>query len=119
MAIDEVDGLAGQGIREVGIFHDRLASASDGVVSVVVGFVASHMIGVMEPLFANPTTFRTAGKLLTSQHRGDAVIGRRNEIMAFVRETEELVETVAKRMIVGRATLVPFADYAGRVTGVM
>lgn len=43
MSVNEVNGLAGDGIGEVFLFLNGLATSDDRIVGIVVGFIASHM----------------------------------------------------------------------------
>ena len=119
VAIDEVDGFTGQGIGQVFRLHHGLAAAHDGVVGIVVRLVIAHVGGVDQSLVADPAAFATIRKALAAQHCRHSFVGRRDEIMALVQESEELIETVPMGVIVRRAALVPFADQSGCVAGVL
>lgn len=115
MAIDKIDCLTGDGIREVFVFLHGLAASDDGVVGVVVGFICSHMIGVDE--FTEFSAFGVTGwEDSFAKHGGGAVPWGRDEVMSFVGETEKFVEAMAEGMVGGGAAEVPFSDDAGGVS---
>ena len=65
VAINEVDGFAGEGVGEVFRFDHRLSAANDGVVGIVVRLVAEQIVE-MEFLVAVPIArfSRTTGQEL-------------------------------------------------------
>ena len=120
VTIDEVDRLAGKSVGEILGLDHWLSTTNDGVVGIVVGLVAEKIVK-MEFLVAVPIARfgRSVGKELASKQGCGAVPGRGNEIVTFVSETKELIKTVAERMIVGGASLVPLANQAGGVAAIV
>ena len=84
VTVNEVDGFTGQRIGQVFAFDNGLTTASDWIIGIVIGFVATHMIGINESLFSNPAARVSMWQTLAAQHRCHTFIRWRHEVMALM-----------------------------------
>ena len=84
VAVDEVNSFTGQRIGQVFTFYNGLTTPCNGIVGIVVWLVATHMIGINESFFSNPTAGVSMWQTLAAQHRCHTFIRWRYEVMALV-----------------------------------
>ena len=115
VAVDEVNGFAREGVGQVFVLDNGLPASNDRIVRVVGGFIVSHVRRIDQPI-AQPTSLAASGNCPPPQHRGHTVIGRRDEVVAFMQKAEEFIKALAMRMEIGGAAKMPLADQASRIT---
>ena len=98
-----------ESIGQVLLFGDRLTSADDRVVRVVVGLVAFHVGGVGH-LPKGPSAFASTRQGGSSKPRGYPLPGGRDKIVPLVKEAVKFVESTAVGMVMGRSPQVPLAQ---------
>ena len=120
IAINKVDGFARERIGQVCRFLHRLAASINRIIGVVGRFVVAHVSRVDQlAVRADVASFFTAGQRSPTQHGGNSVIRRRDEVVAFVQEAKEFVEAAPHGVILRRSTQMPFADQGCGVSNVV
>ena len=123
MTINEVDRFSSEGVGQVCRFFNRLPATDDRIVRVVIRLVTGPRV-IKQPLLPDPVllsllTLNSARQGFAAQQGSHAIVGWRDKVVPLVSEAEKLVEAVAKRMILGGPTLMPFPDEAGGIATVV